>query len=48
MGKQNKKENTTKYAENVCTEFNWLSPDKQKEKAIWLDKITKNNKKKKS
>ena len=48
MEKQNKKENTTKYAENVCTEFKWLSPDKQKEKSEWLNKITKTKKKKKS
>ena len=41
-----KKENTTKYGEQVCSEFGWLTLDKQKEKANKLDKITKkkNNK----
>ena len=48
MGKKNKKENITKYGENVCTEFQWLPLSKQKEKARWLDKITKTNKNKKS
>lgn len=36
-----KKENTTKYGEQVCSEFAWLPLDKQKEKAEKLDKITK-------
>lgn len=36
-----KKENTTKYGEQVCSEFGWLPLDKQKEKAIEFDKITK-------
>ena len=43
----NRKENTTKYGENVCTEFEWLPLDKQKENAIKFDKITKNKKSKK-
>lgn len=45
MSKQDKKENTTKYGEEVCTEFAWLPLDKQKEKADRLDKITKTRKK---
>ena len=44
MSKQDKKENTTKYGEEVCTEFAWLPLDKQKEKADRLDKITKQGK----
>ena len=45
-----KKENTTKYGEQVCSEFGWLPLDKQKEKAEKLGKITEvskdmNNKK---
>lgn len=47
MSKQDKKENTTKYGEEVCTEFAWLPLDKQKEKADRLDKITKTRKKNK-
>lgn len=45
---ENKKENTTKYGEQVCSEFVWLPLDKQKEKAEKLDKITKNINKKNS
>ena len=41
--KENNKENTTKYGEFVCTEFEWLPLDKQKEKAKKLDEITKEN-----
>ena len=47
MSNQDKKENTTKYGEEVCTEFAWLPLDKQKEKADRLDKITKTRKKNK-
>lgn len=47
MSKQDKKENTTKYGEELCTEFAWLPLDKQKEKADRLDKITKTRKKNK-
>lgn len=47
MSKQDMKENTTKYGEEVCTEFAWLPLDKQKEKADRLDKITKQGKKNK-
>lgn len=46
MDKVDKKENTTKYGEQVCSEFAWLSLDKQKENAEKFDKITKKNKKK--
>ena len=46
MTEQNKKENTTKYGEEVCREFCWLPIDKQKENAERLGKITKPNKKK--
>lgn len=42
-----KKDNLTKYGENVCTEFEWLPLDKQKENALKFDKITKKQKKKK-
>ncbi len=40
-----KKENTTKYGEQVCSEFAWLPLDKQKENANKFDKMTKKNKK---
>lgn len=43
---ENKKENTTKYGEQVCSEFAWLPLDKQKEKAEKMDKMTKNINKK--
>ena len=36
-----KKENSTKYGEQVCSEFAWLPLDKQKEKAEKLEKVTK-------
>lgn len=41
------KEEVTKYGENVCTSFGWLPPEKQKEKAEKLAKMTnkKQNKK---
>ena len=41
------KEDKTKYGEFVCTEFKWLPIEKQKEKAEKLDKMTKDNLKKK-
>lgn len=41
-----KKENTTKYGEEVCSEFAWLPLDKQKENAEKFEKIT--NKKSKN
>lgn len=40
-----KKENTTKYGEQVCSEFAWLPLDKQKENANKFDKMPKKNKK---
>ena len=43
---KNKKKNTTKYGETVCSEFEWLPLDKQKENALKFDQITKNKKKK--
>ena len=36
-----KKDNTTKYGEQVCSEFAWLPLDKQKEKAEKFNKVTK-------
>lgn len=47
MDKTNKRENSTKYGEQVCSEFAWLPLDKQKEKAEKLSKITESNKSKK-
>lgn len=43
---ENKKENTTRYGEQICSEFIWLPLDKQKENAQKMAKITKKNKKK--
>ncbi len=40
-----KKDNTTKYGEQVCSEFAWLPLDKQKENANRFAEITKKNKK---
>lgn len=48
MDKKEKKDNVTLYGENVCTEFEWLPLDKQKENAKKFDNITKNKKNKKS
>lgn len=45
MGEKN--DNSTKYGEQVCTEFAWLPLDKQKEKAKKFAKITKTKKRKK-
>lgn len=44
MNNTDKKKNTTKYGEQVCSEFAWLLPDKQKENAERFEKITKKNK----
>lgn len=41
---EDKKDNVTKYGENVCTQFNWLPLDKQKENAKKFEKITKSKK----
>ena len=43
-----KKENTTKYGEFVCTEHHWLPLDKQKEKALKMAEMTKENKEEKN
>ncbi len=39
---EDKKDNTTMFGEEVCSEFAWLPLDKQKENAERLAKITKN------
>lgn len=36
-----KEDNTTKYGEQVCSEFGWLLLDKQKENAEKFNKMTK-------
>ena len=41
------KEEVTKYGENVCTSFGWLPPEKQKEKAEKLAKMTNKKQSKK-
>lgn len=43
---EDKKENTTKYGEQVCSEFSWIPLDKQKENAEKMAEMTKKNKKK--
>ena len=40
-----KKENTTKYGEFVCTEYQWLPLEKQKEQADKMANMTKRLKK---
>ena len=42
-----KNENTTKYGEFVCSEYQWLPLDKQKEQANKMANITKKEKGKK-
>lgn len=39
-------EDATKYGEFVSSYFAWLTLDGQKERALKLDEMTKNNKKK--
>lgn len=39
---EDKKDNTTMFGEEVCSEFAWLPLDKQKENAERLANITKN------
>lgn len=39
---EDKKDNTTMFGEEVCSEFVWLPLDKQKENADRLSNITKN------
>lgn len=48
--KLNKKcsENTTKYGEFVCSEFQWLPIEKQKEQAKEFESITQNESKRKN
>lgn len=41
-----KKENTTKYGEFVCTEYQWLPLEKQKEQADKMANMTKKKRKK--
>ena len=41
------KEDVTKSGEEVCTSFGWIPPEKQKEKAEKLAKITNKKSKKK-
>lgn len=40
-----KKEDTTKYGEFVCSAYHWLPIEKQKEQANRMENITKTNKK---
>ena len=42
-----KKENTTKYGEFVCSEYQWLPLEKQKEQANKMANMTKKEKGKK-
>ncbi len=39
---EDKKDNTTMFGEEVCSEFAWLPLDKQKENVERLANITKN------
>ena len=41
MGKKDKKKNTTKHGEKIPSEFGWVTPEKQKENADKMDKMTK-------
>ncbi len=42
--KEHEEENTTKYGEFVCSAFQWLPLDKQKEQAEKMANITKKKK----
>lgn len=44
--KEKDKKNTTKYGEEVCSEFTWLPINKQKKNAKRLANITKKENKK--
>ena len=44
MGKKSNKKNTTQHGENVPSEFGWVPPEKQKENANKMDKMTKKKK----
>lgn len=39
--KEEKKKNTTKYGEFVCSAYHWLPIEKQKEQAEKMENITK-------
>ena len=43
---EKRKEDTTKYGEFVCSAYQWLPIEKQKEQAEKLNKITKQDTKK--
>ena len=43
--KTQKKEDTTKYGEFVCSAYHWIPIEKQKEQAEKMENITKNSKK---
>ena len=45
--KEHKKEDTTKYGEFVCSEYQWLPLEKQKEQANKMANMTKKEKGKK-
>ena len=42
--KEERKEDTTKYGEFVCSTYHWLPLEKQKEQAERLNKITQKKK----
>lgn len=42
----NKKEDTTKFGEFICTEYQWLPLEKQKEQAKKMANMTKKKKEK--
>ena len=42
--KDQKKEDTTKYGEFVCSAYHWLPIEKQKEQTTKMENITKSNK----
>lgn len=46
MEKENKKKNTTKYGEFVCSNYQWLPLEVQKEQAKEMEEMTKDKKKK--
>ena len=44
--KVQKKEDTTKYGEFVCSAYHWLPVEKQKDQAREMENMTKSNNKK--
>ena len=46
MNKKERKEDTTKYGEFVCSAFHWLPIEKQKKQAEEMVKMTKGKKNK--